>query len=313
MCQKIVKRIHIASLGGFDLDLPIIKIGDGSPKLLIVNNLHGNELSGFYILEEFLKYLPKIQGTLGIISSVNPLGLIHKHRLLPLDFVDLNRNYPPRDKERGINVVIKEKLIELGLNYDVIIDIHNFTRPSLSAGVVIEQMSEDLKKTMNNCFRVLRTDIVIVMSKRIEEEKRAANSFTSYLANQGKLAFGVEYPSTPQLDSKQINKYATGLKDLLNVIGLVNQQGFNLNSYLLPPIFQRQQIISRTTSLFIPSKKLWDKIDAGDILGHVIDIASLQRESLSSPYGGILTEISDRRLCVFGEKVATIGKQLEKF
>lgn len=313
MLKRMVEKMHIASLCGFNVELQIIKIDSEEPRFLIINNLHGDELSGFYILEKFLKGLSKIQGTLAVITSANSLGLAHKNRLLPFDFVDLNRNYPPAYKERGINVVLKEKLIEIGLNYDLILDVHNFTRPSLSAGVAIEQNNKISEKTMRDCLQVLGMDIVIGINAKIKEEKRTSSSLTAYLASQGKLAFGVEYPPSSQLDNKQIKRYTTGLNNLLTVVGLNSKMDFIQSNFIFPSIFQRQQIISRTTGLFVPNKRLRTEIKSGDVLGYLINIENLQREPLISPYDGMLTEMSDRRLCLFGEKVATVGKPVKNF
>ncbi|GEM_PF-3146758 len=303
-------KINIASLGSFDLELPILQCGEGSPKLLIINNLHGNELTGFYVLERFLANLENIQGTLTVITTANPLGLLHKQRLLPLDFTDLNRGYPPLNKERGIQVALKEKLIELGMAHDIIFDLHTFLRPSLSAGLLLEQANESHQKTAETIMRVLGTDMIFKMNISGSEEKRVASAFDTFMTRSGKLTVVVEYVPVRQATSQMIHEYAEGLDHALAILGLTGKK-VDLEQFPPKALYERQQIISRKTGLFIPEKNLGDEIHEGDTLGFIMDVQNLQKEPLESPYDGMLTEIAGRELYVFGEKLVTIGKQIQ--
>ncbi len=303
------KSIFIASMGGFDLNIPILHYGSGSPSLLIINNLHGNEISGFYILEKLLEKLPPLKGSLTIVTSANPLGAINKHRLLPFDFIDLNRGYPPANKERGINVVLKEKLIKLGLAHDIIVDLHTFVRPSLSAGLLLQQQSPVQQELVEKCIRVLGTETVIEINTALSEEKRVASALGSYLIEHGKTSFVIEYPPVSQLSTDSIEHYSEGLRRMLAVTG-VSTESIDMSAYSMPRIFRRQQIISRNTGLFMPTRKLNDEIKINDMLGYILDIKTLGKEPLLSPYRGQLLELADRQMYIFGEKLATIGESV---
>jgi predicted deacylase len=308
--KKDYNKIHIASLGNINLDLPVIQVGKGKPKVIIVNNVHGNEQSGFYVLEKFLKLLPgNIKGAITIVSSANPLGLINRSRLTSVDSVDLNRGYPAFYKERGVSSLIKDKLIEIGMAHDVIFDIHSFNNPCLSAGIIIEQKNLKNKKIMNKSLQVLNTDISISLAEN-SEEKRVASSYTAYLASQGKIAFGVEYPPASNIDNKQIEAYASGLINMCSEVGLCEPGEDSRGASL--PVFQRQQVIYLSSGLFVPDKELGDKVKKNDVIGNMINIETLKKEQVMSGYSGVVIEIAEQKFCLPGEKIATVGKKYSK-
>ncbi|KKS42442.1 MAG: hypothetical protein UV02_C0014G0008 [Candidatus Kuenenbacteria bacterium GW2011_GWA2_42_15] len=303
-----MKKINITQLGTLDLNLPLIELGEGNPKILIINNLHGNEITGFYVLQRLVRILPKeIKCKITIISSANPLALLQKNRYTFIDPTDLNRNYPPLEKERGINVTIKEKLINLGLKHDIIMDIHNFIRPSLSTGVLIKQTNSKKDDLAYKYLATLNTDIIIKMDSDNNEEKRVNGSLTSYLASKGKIALGIEYPPINYVNNSTIEEYAGNFKNLLLLIpSIKNDKG----NYKRIPIFKRQQIINQKTGLFIPVKKLNGDVKKGDTLGYIIDVNNLNKNKIVSTYTGKLIEIADNNFFLYGDKIATIGKKI---
>ncbi len=299
------QKIFVASLGAFNLEMPIIQFGSGSPKLLIVNNLHGNELTGFYALERFIETIPQdMRGTMTIIPTANPLGLLQKHRLLPLDFVDLNRGYPPAAKERGFHVAVRNVLTTLADQHDIILDIHTFLRPCLSAGLIFHQANEKNERLLRQCLDVLGTDSLIEIDAQGSEEKRVRSAFGFYMIERGKLAFSIEYPPITYTSVDQIQEYARGLVRLLSVLGMSTNK---IEVSRVLPIYRRQQMMSPKTALFIPKMNLNHKVRVGDTLGLLLDVTTLTSEPLISQYDGVLIEIAARQFYVCGEKLVTIG------
>lgn len=308
MTDKTTESIFIASLGTFDLSLPIIRAGSGSPRVLIINNMHGDELTGFYILEKFINELPDIiRGSITIVTTANPLGLIHRQRFVPLDEEDINRGYPPPPKARGIGAACKKILIDMGLKHDIIIDLHTFTRPCLSAGLLLQQNNQENSAMVKNMLSSINTDIILSMDIK-GEEKRVENSYGIYMIGQGKVFVAIEYPPIRQVTDSQISRYADGLMRALSIAKILPGQ---IDSDIhAPPVFERQQIISCSTGLFAPAKNLGEEIKINDTMGDIINIKTLEKKQVLSPYNGKLTEIADRQLFRFGDKLATVGKVL---
>lgn len=287
--------------------MPVLQCGSDRPKILIINNMHGDEVSGFYILEKLISLLPeKFSGALTIVPSANPLGLIHRQRFVPLDEEDLNRGYPPPPKARGVSAAYRHALIQLGLTHDFIIDLHTFARPCLDAGLFLSQSSEKNTILVRRFLQELGPETVFSMDIK-GEEKREASAFGVYMIAQGKPFVAIEYPPVRQMNDEPVAHHANNLLRALSSLNNIPSPSSIPSKEI--PLFERQQIISQYTGLFAPTRKLRDEIKINDIIGFMIDSVSLVREEIRSPYQGILTEIADRQLWRFGEKLATIGKR----
>lgn len=303
--QNIKKsNLNVGSLGTFDLKLPIITVGKNTSRILVINNLHGNEVTGFYVIEEALRQKNLIKDGVTFLVSGNPLGLLEKRRVMPLDNVDLNRGYPPAPKERGVHVSVKNKILELCEEYDVVIDLHTFIRPAFSAGMAVKQSAEELDQRMEQCFTGLGLDMVYQMDFSSDDEKHVSSALMNVLAQKGKLAFAVEYPPIRVVTHSQILKYAKGLVEAINF--LANGSIHNIDKPVLNHYYRRQ-IINTATGLFEPIVELGQKVHKGDVVGNVINPGSLEKLSVVSPYSGVIAEIADRQLYVMGEKLVTVA------
>ncbi|MBU0545938.1 succinylglutamate desuccinylase/aspartoacylase family protein [Patescibacteria group bacterium] len=309
MISRSNKQLHIANLGVIDVALPVIQIGSGNPKALVINNMHGNELTGFYVLEKLMSILPdKILGSIDIITTANPLGLLHKQRTAPFDGADLNRGYPIPQKARGVSPAIQEKLAGLVMDHDLIIDLHTFMRPCLSAALALKQSSEANQTLLSQILQTLNTEIVINMDPG-GEEKRVNSALGFYAIGQNIFFVAIEYPPIQCVNDEQIDAYSQGLKQALSVAGVLGGQNIiDQHNHLM--CFERQQIISRQSGLFEPLKKLGEEIKAGEAFGRIIDIKTLSSDPICSPYSGKIIEISGRQFYMYGEKLATIGKSV---
>lgn len=295
----------IGSLGQLNLTLGVLTRGKGKPHVLIINNLHGNELTGFYVLERLRQSSLAFNGKLTIITSANPLGLIHKTRFLPLDWTDLNRGYPPAFKERGLGNFIKDQLIKLALSADLVIDLHCFLRPCLSAALSLNQANDNNKKLINKLLKVANTDIAIKLNGRLKEEQRLEKSLDYFLVSQGRPVLVIEYPPANFVSREQIERYAQGLNNVLAVYGGLKQPAGQLKKI---EYFYRQQILADDSGIFEPQDLLGKTVKAGERLGFLISVKNLQRQAFYSPYAGKVVELAGRSFVLLGEKLATIGK-----
>lgn len=304
----ISKKISIAPLGITDFSLPILTTGTDGPRVLIINNLHGDELTGYFVLEKLLSLLPeKINGTINIVVSANPMGLIHRQRFLPIDNVDLNRDYPNTVSSRGIAGALREKLSNIALKHDFIIDLHTFTKPCLSGGLLLPQADEKKDILIRRCLNVSNMDIAIKMNIN-SGEKRVGSALGIYLIQHGKPFLVLEYNPIRQINEESILvNYAQGLVNIFSVLGLIKQELDIGNSLEL---FERQHLISTNTGLFVPQKKLGEKIKIDEVIGCLINLKNLNRLPIVSPYEGVVAEIADRQLYLYGDKLATIGKKV---
>ncbi|MDP3964888.1 MAG: succinylglutamate desuccinylase/aspartoacylase family protein [bacterium] len=300
------RNIAIADLGGHDLSLPMIEHGSGRPEVLIINNLHGNEITGFYVLDALLRELPNsIQGRLRIIPCANLLGLVAKQRANPLDGADLNRGFPPSDKERGVQAAIKRVLLELSGSAQVLIDLHTFTRPSLSAVLRLPHPPKQ-SRTLERCLAVLNVETVIDIPDNFEERPvQSALGFA--LVQKGVTVIPIEFPPAHCVkDNAEIESFAAGLLSALAELGLMKK--IVKREQHVPPSFLRQQVISDASGLFLPTATLRQSVMVGDVLGFLIHPRSVTKTPVVSPYRGMLFELAQRQMIVFGDKIATVAR-----
>ncbi len=304
----VSKKVSVGSFGVVDFSLPILSGGDRGQKVLIINNIHGDEVTGFFVLEKLLSLLPeKINGQINIVTTANPFGLIHRQRFLPFDEVDPNRGFPTVQPARGIAVPFRDKLTNLALHHDFIIDLHTFMKPCLSAGLLLPQKDEKTDMLVRRCLNASNTDILIKMDVK-GAEKRASSALGMHLIQNGKLFFVLEFNPIRQVKNDDILiKFANGLIDILAILGLVNKTVLPKNKLLL---FERQSLISVDSGLFVPQANLGEEIKKDEIVGFVINPKNLVRTPVLSPFEGVVTEIADRQFYMLGEKLATIGKKV---
>lgn len=304
----ISTKLPIISLGAIELSLPILSAGTNTPRILIINNLHGDELTGFYVLEKLIGLLPKnIKGSLNIITSANPLGLANRQRLIPLNNTDPNRGYPNRPQTRGITSALRSELTKIAMQHDFIIDLHTFMKPCLSAGLLMTQASEKNNNLIKQCINVSNVDAILKINTA-GMEKKINSALGFFLIKQKKLFLALEYNPIRQISNNDaINKFAHGLLNILSTFGTVDQK-INITKNL--PTYERQQQIFSDTGLFIPQKKLGENINTNETIGFLINPSNLKRSAIPSLFEGTITEIADRQFYLFGDKIATIGKAI---
>lgn len=85
------------------LGIAIQEFGRGKPVLSIVSGLHGDEYNGLYICHLFIEWLRQItrqrgnyvlRGRVRLLPAANPLGLLVGERNWPFDNTDLDRVFP---------------------------------------------------------------------------------------------------------------------------------------------------------------------------------------------------------------------------
>lgn len=302
------KKVSIGSFGVVDFSLPILSGGDSGPKVLIINNIHGDEVTGFFVLEKLLSLLPdKINGQINIVTTANPFGLIHRQRFLPFDETDPNRGFPTNLPARGMAPLFREKLTNLALQHDFIIDLHTFMKPCFSAGLLLPQKDEKTNALVRRCLNVSNTDITIKMDVK-SNEKRVSSALGFHLIKNNKLFLVLEFNPIRQLKNDDaLIKFADGLLNILAILGLVDKVVLEKNNL---PLFERQSLISVNSGLFVPQKKLGEEIKKDEIIGFLINPKNLIKTPVLSLFDGVVTEIADRQFYLFGDKLATIGKKV---
>ncbi len=295
-----IQKISIGRAGHFDVEIPIIRIGSGSPKITILTGMHGDEFSGLLIIKEFLDKLELKSGTLQAILCANPLARFSKTRESPIDLMDLNRCFPGNPKGT-ITERLANKLTHIITDSELVIDIHNMCNRTKPTSLMISCSNKTDEKTTEsikafNCGRVWKIQAT--------SEEKYSQTLGAFLARQMIPHFAVEVDSIEIINEEDINTVINGLENVLAKFKMVDKNVMEKEI----KYFSRTQLFSHTPGIFIPLKEIDDELKEGDIIGEIINLHEFIKEPVISQHKGFISDISSRKFVHEGGHIASIGE-----
>ena len=287
--------------GAFTLNIPIVKIGRGKPKVLIMSGLHGDEATGLVIIQELLQRLEseKIKGSLTIIPTVNILGRAANSREETLGGKDLNRIIGKT--ERGtLTAKLIERLLTACRAHDLVIDIHTMMTYSPIVAIFMNSGSAGVKTKSRRAIARFQPNVIWRLSPQKKEEIEYSGSLGPNLALSGVANFAIEAPKPETLTSEQLSQTVEGLLRILK-----NRRA---PKGKLPEV-ERVAVKARTAGLFLPQVDISAKIGKGQTLGKLI-LPDLEEEKIKAPISGVLLSHIGKEQIKEGDELLSIGKQL---
>ena len=154
------------------MEIPVIKLGYGNPKITILTGLHGDEYSGLLILKELLNKIEVKKGTLQLIVCANPLARVTKTRETFTDFMDLNRAFPGDEKGSMTQKIAHKLLQNLGVSTDKLDKMIEAAKVAGAYGAklsgagggdcMIALVSEDTKEKVEKAIKKVSGEIIKV-------------------------------------------------------------------------------------------------------------------------------------------------------
>lgn len=312
--QIIPKKISIGSLGTIDFTIPYLEIVSETkgPDILLISNQHGAEISSIIVLERILKRLRMFSdlcGTITIMPTANPLGLIFQSRNEPLDEKDLNRLYPG-DISKDFPSRIAYRIFEIAQAMSFVIDMHNFTtRSSALMGIMVEGSSQKIEESVKEALKALQPDLIWSINVNQGEDVRFFGALDIMLCQKGIPAIALECPSFYQNSCDAVERMVDGILNILMVKGMVKKNNTDFFQRRIP-VFRVGYIYSDFSGIFIPQKKILESVSQGDIIGELIDIQSLNTIKVRTDKSGKLLTLRYGDFVRCGSKLASIGNQI---
>lgn len=307
------KKLKIGSLGVVDLDLPLTEFRskEKGPKILLIANQHGRELSGILVLEKLFSQLNNrndFKGSILAIPTANPLGLLLGTRNEPVESKDLNRQFPGKMGKDLVQKIARE-IYEQAKQVDLVIDLHTFTsRNSPIIGISIKS-SNEVMKDAKEALLALSPDVVWQIDVENAEDQRFLGALDIALCQKGIPAIAIEMPPLFNFSEKQLQKVVDGLINILSLKGMLQNKEFEAEKKEIP-IFSINYFYSDMAGMFIPKKSIMDKVKGGEVIGEIVDINNLSRKKVISDQEGVILTISFRDFVRYGSKLASIGSQV---
>ena len=277
--------------------------GDG-PRVAIVAGIRGDTPEGVRVAHTVAAVLAEhhasIRGRVDVYPCVNPLAAHRGVRHWPFFDRDLNRCFPGRADGHAPDVVAWKLVHDLE-----------------GADQIIELRGANAAFSETPQAHVRSTD------ESAAEVARHANVNLVWLRDPGLAApstFAAQFESTLTLEGGSGNRVtpgvgqalAEGVLNVLNVLSILPDEALPFHwAAVTRPNAVRDAQVHRVRAgragLFLPRCAPWDAVDAGEVLGEVIDPATGERlEEVCSPCAARIAAMRDQPVVFPGTMVARV-------
>lgn len=305
--NKKISKIKIGQIGVIEIKLPVITIGSGEPKGVIVAGLHGKEISSVLIIKSLLNKISNLSGQLIIIPTANPIGQIINIRNEPIDEMDLNRIFPGSNR-KNFSQRIAANIFSILADADFVIDIHNFTRLAPFTGILIKNNDKKVFEAQKKMLKSLKPEIIWEID--CEKDASQQGSLDMECVKQGIPAISIEMPRLEYLNNDQVEKISDGIMNITNIFNMTNKDIDKKEEII--PIYEFKMIYSDNAGLFIPEVLPLEEINKGQKIGTVTSLTDYSEKEILSEKSGVITTIQAKGLIRTGTKLYTIGKRMGK-
>ncbi len=237
----------------------IYEYGEGSPKIMIIGGIHGDEVTAIYTAEKLIEYLnhkEMVKGSIKIMPRCNPAAMRQMKRRSFYDNTDMNRIFPGNNAGsttyRAAHNVWQESE-----GMDIIIDLHcreHYAIPYILA------IYEEFPEMFSVCER-------ISINTLVNSEGTEGQLFTESCRKRGQRALIIELPNGTTPGSINFDAAALCYEALLNFL---RSEGVIEGEYIhTPPTAygRLKELTARDSGIWLPEVDLGQKVKKGDILG----------------------------------------------
>jgi len=295
-----LKKFKVEKIYPLEITLPLIKIGKGGPKGLIISLQHGSEKSSLFVLKELVKEENRVKGTLLILSVTNPFGFIFDQRNEVIEGKDLNRSFPG-SKNGDFTSRLANKIISLAKECDFVIDLHNFSRIS----PVIAGFSQGKDYLLGNKIKKMLTlfnpEAVWITDPEKGEDMRFKGTLDGFLTKKGIPSIFVEMPNINLVKEDQIIRVKEGI---INLVNNFNKKKINYDEI---PMFKVKYVYSDYNGIFEPLVKPLAKVNVNEILGKASLFPDFKEVLVRSNTVGTILTIQGKGVIRPGSKLYSIS------
>ncbi len=292
------RTIFIGTIGTFRVEIPVIEIGSGEPKGLIVAVQHGGELSPLWIIKELINAPPR-SGAMTLIPVANPFGFVFGERNEVIEQKDPNRQYPGR-ASGDFSARIADKIFSLAKEADFVVDLHTFTRQAPFL-VGYERGGISDGNDVEKLIQLLGPDVVWTVDEKQGEDRRFAGSFDGALGREGVPSVFIEMPNYQMISQDLIVRIASGIRNVFEGYSSPFQKGKEIKR------FSAKYLYADDAGIFDPTVKPLETVVAGQEIGTLYLLPNFKKQKVITPIGGTVLTVKGKDVIRTGTKLASIG------
>lgn len=300
------EHLCVGMIGPVNIKVPIVAIGDGTPRVALTVGVHGNEHAGFFIVRKLIGLLESsrfMRGTLYLVLSANPYAVATNSRVTIADYGDLNRvgqGYAGGYFTQRLG----SALFQFLSNFDFVISLHEFEMITpLTAALIKTGNQEVLLKTIS-AIHAFQPDFIWLIDPSEKEDSHYESTIDASLMRAGVPNFPIETSSLCILSDEDIQAVSFRLLKVLELI--INGEKTSTKNKELN-IYKRKEFTSDYSGLWEPRCFPITTVAVGTLLGTLYKFPSLEAVSITAPISGDILQVRTRSIVSTGTSLFSIG------
>ncbi len=300
-------HIPVQDSGGMSLNLPIVDVGEGPPKLAVIAGIHGDEPSPLLLVDRFVTALDgrEMTGAVRIVAAANPPALLQRARWSNWDDEDMNR-VGDGDGGPALTRRLAAAVCDAAEGCALAVNLHNFVMRTPLLAIQPPGQTPERKERHARTIAALDPHVVWVFGQSPEDERAFSSSLDAAMERRGIDTLAVEMSDIPELDEPLLARGIAGLMRLAALTGCIEDRERPVRRNTI--FVTRKLIRSPGAGIFEPIAPLAGPIAAGDTLGELIPMERPgHRVPVFAPAAGWLIQRLGRRFVRPGDMIAAIG------
>jgi predicted deacylase len=286
------------SLYGASIPTPVL-VAEGTepgPTLCVTAAVHGDEINGIETVRQLMYSInpERLKGRLIGVPIVNIQAFERHSRYLP-DRRDLNRYFPGNPTGSSASRIANSFFENVVRRCDALVDLHtgSFHRTNLP------QLRADLDHPKVVEITKGFGSTVILHNTGSEGTLRVA------AVAAGIPAVTLEAGEPLRIDEKAVKHSTKSLLTLMDELGMYKNRSFWGNPE--PTYYSSRWVRANTGGMLLGEAKLGRRVNAGDLLGYVVDPITNTRQALLAPEDGRIIGMALNQFVIPGSAAYHIG------
>ena len=281
-----------------------IQSGSSKKRLSFVTGTHGDELEGQYLAWLLGSYLDahadQLDGIVDIYPALNPMGIDSITRGVPMFDIDMNRIFPGTRHGTMMEVICSAIVNDIA-GSDVCIDVH-------SSNIFLQEIpqiriSVPTADTLVPLARLLNVDLVWVHESATVLESTLAHTLNS----RGTRTLVVEMGVGMRIDKPYCEQVFDGILNLMQHLGMWKGEVRPVREPIVSLGRQVGFVNSDAAGIFVPCVSFGETVQAGDLIGEVLDpLTSQVTERVLAVCSGLLFTLREYPIVYGGSLLARI-------
>ncbi len=294
--------------GGMILHIPVVDLGPGPPRLVVVAGIHGDEPSPLCLVDRLVVALRERELAAGIriIAAANPPALLQRARWASWDDEDMNRV-----GDGGGGPALTRRLAaavcDATTGATLCINLHNFVMRTPLLAIQPPGLSPERSARQRRYIEALDPHVVWVFGKEPLDQHMFDTSLDAAIERRGTDTLAVEMSDLPELDEPLLNRGIAGLLRVAAELGCLDDQERSPrhNTVWVRRRLQR----SPGAGIFEPVAPLGGQVLTGDVLGELVPMERPgDRVPVLAESAGWLIQRLGRRFVRPGDMIVSIGE-----